>query len=286
LNEGDDFSRLDTNIGIVGRNMELFYDPEKVRAVGSKAYRFMPACEARIAGLNSKQIYMSDPKSFNDLFDVNLPIEDLTYQGPFGKRIKKAVEICIEKNDELANHWFYDRELIGALEGWVRDEEGKLGIGIISRIKARMRGFGVACFTPYMESALMWAHYAEKHAGFAVEYTVRPLEIAIYAPEYMQLKVQYVSALEKTCLSEVLFAPHQVLSRFLATKTVDWSYEKEWRLVHFEKCGGFADIPRGMEVSGLVAGPRTSPENFQLLSGRASELNVPIWCFGENRDRA
>ena len=112
-----------------------------------------------------------------------------------------------------------------------------------------MREFGVACFTPEWDNLLMLAHYTSKHSGFAVEYDVCPMEIAIYAPAYAQFHMQYVSAVEQICLSEILFSPHQVLGRILGTKAVHWSSEKEWRLVHFEKCGALARRSKQMNLS-------------------------------------
>ena len=95
--------------------MEVIYDTQNVKTVGAKAFRFMPADERRITGFNGKQLYMSDPKRFNDLLDVNLPIENLTYRGPFENHTKQAARALIDDNEELLQHWFYDRELITEL---------------------------------------------------------------------------------------------------------------------------------------------------------------------------
>lgn len=89
-----------------------------------------------------------------------------------------------------------------------------------------------------------------------------------------QYHVNYVSELPEICFSELLFSPHQALGKFTATKSVDWSYEQELRLVNFEKKATFIDMPEGLKIKTLIAGHKMSTEHKQLLKYTAETLQA------------
>lgn len=83
---------------------------------------------------------------------------------------------------------------------------------------------GVLCFGANWASPVMWAHYAEKHAGVALGFDV---------PDKLLTKIEYTDKkirapfgphLPKYGLSEPL------LNRVRMTKATDWSYEREYRV--------------------------------------------------------
>lgn len=260
------------------------------RLQSSKAvYRFqtLGLKRERLSQLGPDRLWVSDPATFNDPLDLQLELKDLTRRGPFNesgnaRRLKAALACLLYDNKEVELHWFYDGKLIETLRQWSED---RLPGGdspenhVIWAFKRRVASFGVTCFSPEWENTLMWSHYADNHSGFCVEYMVHPLHFAS-SGENRALgmhTVQYVSALPELCYSEALFAPHQLLGRMLATKHIDWSYEKEWRLVHYESKQQLVDMPAHMQISALIAGQKMDPELLRQLKGKAWELGIPAF---------
>lgn len=246
-------------------------------------YQFQPTNDAnddRLSKLSTNKLWISDPAKFNDPLDLRLELKDLTNRGPFNdtQRLKEAFACLLKDNDDVRQHWFYDEELINTLRKWI---EGRLPGGdseenhLIFAIKKRIASFGVTCFSSEWQNTLMWSHYADQHNGFCIEYSVRPIHFACANPAFSQHHVHYVSELPTLCLSEALFAPHQLLGRMLATKHVDWAYEKEWRLVNYENKGQPVDMPKHMQISALIAGQKMESELLARLTSVAQKLSVP-----------
>lgn len=95
------------------------------------------------------------------------------------------------------------------------------------------RMIGILCLTETPDNLLMWAHYADSHQGFVIEFDAsHPYFDRRIRPEddFRHLrKVIYNNERPNMVLSELdSFAP------FL-TKGIEWSYESEWRVMdHLE----------------------------------------------------
>ena len=95
------------------------------------------------------------------------------------------------------------------------------------------RMIGILCLTETPNNLLMWAHYADSHQGFAIEFNSSNIFFDRRKTEeddFRHLrKVIYSKERPNIVLSELdTFAP------FL-TKGLEWSYESEWRIMdHLE----------------------------------------------------
>jgi hypothetical protein len=229
-----------------------------------------------LADLSNNELYISDPEKFNDPFDLKLSFEDETDRGPFTNedKLRQALGSLFEDNPELDISWFYDKELLDTMGHWIAGHANSRQV--IDAVKKRSRAFGVACFAQDWSIPLMWSHYGASHAGMCVEYAVNPMKFAL-APEnlvFSQHYVQYTTQLPTIALTELLFSPHQVLPRMVATKHADWAYEKEWRLIHFTKKGGPVAMPKQMEITALIAGLGVSNDDMKAIAEKAGALGV------------
>ncbi len=88
---------------------------------------------------------------------------------------------------------------------------------------------GVLSLTEWSDNLLMWAHYANSHQGFVVEFDGAHEFFNRRRSEHDELqflrKVEYSKTRPNFALSEL-----EDLSVFLA-KGDDWSYEQEWRML-------------------------------------------------------
>jgi len=252
-------------------------DARQERLKHSKPYYlFQPALLRRLSGLSQKKIWVSDPAGFNDPLDLRLVLEDRSYLGPFEERLREAFRVLIEDNQKVGLHWFFNGQLLEYVRHWI--DETVNSFTLVEKINERFQEFGVACFTPDWQHGLMWSHYADSHTGYCIEYCVREMDFESNNQGlFAAFHVQYSSTLPKLCISEALFSPHQTLGRMLATKSAEWAYEQEWRLVHLEEKAKHVDMPNGMMVSALIAGQKAKPELVQKLIKKATTLKVPVY---------
>lgn len=259
---------------------ELLSERSERHRASSIYYQFQPAHDPkddRLISLRPDRLWISDPSRFNDPLDLRLTVKDLTYRGPFQDeaRLKSALRCLLDGDDQVGLYKFYDQGLLNSIRSWA--EQGGSTVCLLQDIERRFGKFGVACFTKHWDNQLMWSHYASCHAGFCVEYSVRSMSFACDNPDFMQCHVQYVSELPELCLSEALFTPHQLLMRMLATKSTDWAYEREWRLVHMDQKHAAVEMPKHMQISALVAGLKMPLNKVDQLKQKAAELGVPAF---------
>ena len=83
--------------------------------------------------------------------------------------------------------------------------------------------YRVFCCTRQYDNMLMWSHYANGHKGFCVGYC----EKSILKLSDKLMEVKYSD--EMTSINDY---GEEAIINLLSTKSRDWCYEKEWRLLY------------------------------------------------------
>jgi hypothetical protein len=112
----------------------------------------------------------------------------------------------------------------------------------------------VFCLCEPRDNQLMWAHYAAGHTGFCTGY-VSPL--GIDNPRLIH-KVEYVNTPPEISPWGLIDDPGKIHTDLTQTKPLDWSYEKEWRIIFGNMPGLTSDLLPYKEV---ILGSRISPEH-------------------------
>lgn len=200
-----------------------------------KLYRFEKNQKERCDTILNKQLWISAPSEFNDLDDCRMPgMFRVPLTTKEHDKISKGIELFYPDEAKLENE-VLSREILQQIKHFIAPyandgttlEKIFFSAASISEIRRQIQTTtGVHCFfgdSP--DNALMWAHYADNHKGFCIEY-----EVAIETPGL--LEVNYSSKLPAPSVTELLFSPEETLRRILTTKKMEWNYEKEWRLVY------------------------------------------------------
>lgn len=248
---------------------------------GIKLYRFQPCFEPdgsmRGRKISPDSLWFSTPKNLNDPMDIDHPIDDLMRQHNGDSPVlRKMSQVMYSDGQGLFPKNFINEDLLIKIRRWA--EHGDHSLDICDEFRARILRLGVACFTPNWDNPPMWAHYGENWRGFAIEYCVHQRDIAI-APKndaFWQFWVDYGSRIGQTSLSELLFSPYEAVSRILSTKTLPWSYEKEWRLIHLSGGDCLVARPVGIQMTGIVLGPKSPWEQNKLFAEKCAEWNLPL----------
>jgi len=200
-----------------------------VKNVPPKLYKFQSfESEHSIENLMQSHIWFSKPEGLNDPFDCAVPILFSSTEKEWGKLkdyyfqwLKdsgRSEEIPFRKSQYLPN---------GKLSQDVKVETDKLLQAKVQLFVHENSSLGVACFTPELKNILMWSHYAARHTGFCLEFDTN------YFPFQDQQKLNKVfySTSYPTYPHVDIVRKPLILGSPLFTKSKDWKYENEWRLI-------------------------------------------------------
>lgn len=172
--------------------------------------------DLHLNNIKNNKMWYSSPCKFNDVFDC---------------------DIFFDKEKIFDNLW----RLISAekyvLYGSPKERELRAEINEIIESKVKELAVlkdrtGVSCFSELKDSLLMWAHYADNHRGFCVEYNLLNIN-----KKLMFTPVPVIYTDEIACFD---FADFEILKKGGSIKLIDkivsfkspeWSYEKEWRII-------------------------------------------------------
>lgn len=245
---------------------------------GISLYRFEPAEIRRITSLKDNKLWFSDPQRFNDPLDFQLPIKDLTNRsGIDEKALRKAAFELVDNIDfEKESHRAYSANALKFIKQWAKNPTCRTPEQVIAEFKLYFKTFGVQCFMKNLDNTLAWSHYASQHKGFCIEYNFKPMCFASKNPHLAQYPITYSTAIPDICLSELIFSPHQALQKFIATKSIEWSYEQEVRLVNYEQKGCAIEMPRGIKIKRLIAGAKMCPAYKATLREVGEHLGIEV----------
>src|SRR5262245_52913535 len=121
------------------------------------------------------------------------------------------------------------------------------------KMMVHSKWWGCICFSFDPVCPQMWAHYAACHSGFCIQY--RRLDSALLCSGLTQ-PLAYRRAMPELKLSSVN-------EPIFFTKSENWEYEREWRLM-YPNAGGYV-APGLLIPSGVLFGVRTSEESKAFL---------------------
>lgn len=247
-----------------------------------KLYKYVPAARADI--LENGRIVFSLPSSFNDPFECSPVIAPVKNRNIIKAFDTKAFETRLQSLSP--EHVPQTSRQLKKLRRSVREERKSLLPNLDKTLArgaqaAMTKGFAtdlaVLCLCNSHDNLLMWAHYADHHKGFVIEF---------------EAKDQGIQNLG--CAHQVKYAEERPLHNFpqrgtldlVLTKSTHWSYEQEYRILRkitelncMEKDGRqlyYCDLPTD-RISGIYLGARIAPEHAERV--RRAILGKNVKCF-------
>ena len=191
--------------------------------------------------LRGQCIRFSSPAALNDPFELKPHIAALASLEYAEAELRRLLPIILK--EELGKVPAELRALLpaGALEAFLESQlpliqknfEG-LSNQMMPLLQERMGSkleelLGVLCLTEAPDSLLMWAHYADSHRGFVIEFDESSpfFDRRVSGEDELRhlRRVTYDRTRPSLTLSEV-----EDGSAFL-TKGLEWRYETEWRMI-------------------------------------------------------
>lgn len=194
-------------------------------------FKYYPDNLNRLEAIKANKIWYSAPIAFNDVFDSDIAIDE---KGIFNS----ALSMCPDKRGVRAGSpkW---KELQSIIH-----QEVKTFHSTWETLRTQT---GIACLSESERSLLMWAHYANNHHGICVEYNLLQINKellftavpVIYSDNRVCLRSINVNSVETDSL--------RIFTESITSKSTEWHYEKEWRIIRDNKsCGDkWDDIKQG-----------------------------------------
>lgn len=246
----------------------------------------------RTAVLKDATVRFSSPKVLNDPFELQPHIFDVCTPSELRQTIKSLLPKHFEEAYERYTKQFGPvlslQQYSSLAEPKVTEEVRRMWATVIRERLPEFRqvlhdkvseSFGILCLSESPDSLLMWAHYSDAHQGFLIECDS---ESAFFKQQrtpdddfrYLR-KVHYQEERLKRTLTELDF------TAFFLTKSREWSYEAEWRMlmplseatrVHGEgpKAVHLFAFPKSM-VRRVILGCRMSEEKVAEINGILGE---------------
>jgi hypothetical protein len=108
--------------------------------------------------------------------------------------------------------------------------------------------YGLLCFSESWQSPLLWSHYGERHRGLCLGFDVADEDIS--PVRYIDIRIE----VDKNALNEA------TVNHFLTTKFVEWSYEREMRVLRnlseIAPCDGkyYAEMDEKLQLKEVIVG--------------------------------
>lgn len=107
----------------------------------------------------------------------------------------------------------------------------------------KINNVGIYSLSKIYDNELLWAYYASGHTGFVIEYDLDILENSLnynkHVKQFYKLEIEYLKKIPQINIS--IFNTKiemDILKKYIGTKSLSWSHEKELRLI-FETTGLF-----------------------------------------------
>jgi len=174
--------------------------------------------------LTENEIYLASPDQFNDPFDTALPYqykeEDLTPDNIF----KKLMEVGRKKWPNISEVDLHEKCFKQQNSGHF--ENGNYWKSEYEKFKNdNNKSFGILSLTSKRDNLLMWSHYANSHQGFCVGFDQPALLDLIGGTIGTMI---YQNEFPKVGLFDDKVGQ---LVRILLTKSIEWKYEDECRII-------------------------------------------------------
>ena len=259
--------------GIVGNQQE------KNNAFAQIGYYYMCCAPAsiykyysdrieKIETVKAGKMWYSAPCNFNDVFDCDFMIDE-------EKIFNSALEMIPDKRGVRPESPMW-RQLNQTIDQEIRVLKTNL-----DHMKTVI---GISCFSESYDSLLMWAHYANNHRGMCVEYDLleinRRLRFSPVPVIYSSERPLFHAFNQDTIKADTL----SVFIESLTSKSPEWSYEKEWRIIRddgacginwdAERKGALLDMIRPTSV---ILGCMAKPEFESVVHKYCEEFRINLF---------
>lgn len=273
----------------------------KLEKLGNPLYKYCGINAHSLANLENDVVWLSNAATFNDPYDSALTIGARTLNDSEGKQILyerfaktfemnlSDVELLMDGFDQVEGlrrlletlpQFKGNAEMIDiAVEKYMADTDLLFEEYASNISNLYQKRTFATCFSENPDSMLMWSHYADNHRGMVLRYDFINLDLnldkhkevfmglnpVLYTEDLVNIK-DYKNFREKISVSTLA----------AISKSNEWSYENEWRLIIHEESDERGMAVKLIKPSCIILGARVSKVHKIMLSLEAKKKEIPI----------
>lgn len=209
------------------------------------------------------EIYFSSARDFNDPFDCR-PCLKTNFTD---KRIRQYSKYLVNKNFKGVPRADRRRKETEIRKRMNRPEE------LEQLYFQQMYDYGLYCLSETFDNILMWAHYADNHHGFCLEFSSSEPQSSPFSVSWPITYQKDRPIVDRTVTLDN--EDTDALVRLgLLTKSLDWAYEREWRALEVKGTGPRI-FPKGL-LSAVILGARMNREDREQLLSWTRQHPTPL----------
>ncbi|WP_395830379.1 DUF2971 domain-containing protein [Elstera sp.] len=240
-------------------------------------YKYRKFSERLLISLLKEEIFVAHPNTLNDPFEA-MP----SLQMDLSLREAEKLLMKFDSTDNDTKNLEKIEKLRQESHELVDDEYNTDGLNsdeiytliLKNYIERKMRineTKGVFSVSEKYNCPLLWGHYGDEHKGICIGYSI-PEE---YKENFWKVEYCDNREIKATDLIKKLDgdkeAARLITKKALGTKSQEWGYEKEWRLI-----GAPETVIKNIEIAEIIFGFRCEPVNVEiivrLLQGRRGAI--------------
>ena len=227
-----------------------------------KLYKYYSVNDNLFNLIRNHSCWFSKPSDFNDPFDCNLDIsigrnpKEIMHNMDKSSMLRLLYDALSQKGDDVIDAGariikkpFLLKNIINEIHKYYIDQN-----------------IGVFCLSQDPANILMWSHYADNHKGICVEYSFSEKFL------FQQCDEELV-CFNRICFEDAIcdLTKDEDANgyRMLFTKSVDWKYENECRLLSYnpEIEGDFYSIPldKDSTIKAVYFGLRCQEQTIETV---------------------
>ena len=235
----------------------------------------------------NKKLYRTTPSGFNDPYDCLVEIDNNASDEDLLTWLRRYFRLQAFDPEawqkQVTRYSKYIENNNNSLENKDRNPLIELIQKTLQKIVNETR---TICFSKTGENLLMWAHYADKHEGYCLEFCSETLKstnkgtndwIGFYPIEYSKSR-PLIKLSNEELVKENGDIKETLSGKILLSKSKHWEYEEEVRQIYQKKTEYFDFLPESL--SGIIFGakmPDLYRTGFQFLLKQLN-LNIPTEC--------
>lgn len=222
-------------------------------------YKYLPFSEGALKILTEGTIKFTCPLEFNDPFDC-FPHYDTTSISQLpGMRPDLFKAAGDRRGLSPAKRLQQKGCFVARLRN--RIEDGSFVTDLV-------KGVGVVSLSKVGLNILMWSHYADFHRGFVIEFRIPVMghkeeDLHLASDRLVPFPVTYRTNRPHIRIGTEY--PDNLLEQALLTKSLDWKYEAEERVISEGHGPGIFPYRRDEVLCSVIAGMKMSQDNYQKL---------------------
>jgi hypothetical protein len=220
-------------------------------------YKYKPNNNYTSNIIEKGELYFPSVSELNDPFEGSIPFvfdeSELTFENVFLKMHSLAKEMFPEYSEADIYKHVSDNYGKGGLfdEKYLKEQTLKIKNEVETK-------FGIYSMTTKKDNLLMWSHYANAHKGICIGFNVKILMDTVKGI------LKHVCYQMDLPIYRLLGNELDFMQRLLLTKSSDWEYENEYRLLVMDVAQKTFNIPFNGIVEIIYGCKMLQPEKDEL----------------------